>query len=754
MALDKDKLLAAIDAKAENAYGGEGDTFLSRRRAALIEAYLGLNSNPAPEGRSQVVDRSVFETIQTLLPSLVRIFAGSDDQPVKFMPVGPEDEGAAEQTTAYVSHLVTQKNPWEQFVSDWIHDALLLGNGYAMAYWDETGSVEEETYEGLTDDQLAVLMQDGARVIQHSAEPDVEENQKRQAQHQQLMAQYQMIVAQAQQAGQMPPPPPEAPPPAALHTVVVEREDKQGRLKLCVLPPEHCIVAADTADHTLNDCPYFEFRQSKTIADLREMGLDVPDDISDDVDIDTAEDDARDRFGEDVDSDNKGVMREVISRTIWIKADGGDGESRLYYVIAVGRTILHAEKVSRIHAVSLCPQPLPHRHPGMSVAETVLDLQDQKTAIKRGGLDNIYFTNNQRFAISDKVNLDDFLDSRPGGVVRLHDGALPGEGHIFPMGHQFSADKIFAQLEYLDQERQNRAGVSRYFSGTDAGAINKTATGTVALQNMAAQRVEHIARMFAPSFEALFNIVHELISKHQRKADVIKLKGQWINVDPASWQTRRDVRISVGVGAGNKDSMLAQLTMQAQEQMALAPTGIVTPENLYETMIEKAKLQGFANPGKFWTDPKNKPQQPQQPPPEVVKAQMQIQADVQKTQAQLALDKEKAATEAQQKEADRNAQMVIEKYKTDKQAETQLLLAQMNAGVTRETKGMELDTQKELEAFRVSTTPQPEPEDDGSEKDVLLQALAMVKEAVDKMNRPKKIIRDETGKAIGVTAME
>jgi len=111
MAIDHDKLLAAIDAKAEQAYGGQSDSILSDHRASLIEAYLGLNTNPAPEGRSQVVDRSVYETVQTMLPSLVRIFSGSSDEVVKFMPIGPDDEQAAEQTTAYINYCACQLNP-------------------------------------------------------------------------------------------------------------------------------------------------------------------------------------------------------------------------------------------------------------------------------------------------------------------------------------------------------------------------------------------------------------------------------------------------------------------------------------------------------------------------------------------------------------------------------------------------------------------------------------------------------------------
>ena len=70
---DIEKLLSAIDWAEENAYGADGD--LSSDRAYSIQLYLGENTEPAPTGRSQIVDRSVFETIQWIMPSLCRIFA-------------------------------------------------------------------------------------------------------------------------------------------------------------------------------------------------------------------------------------------------------------------------------------------------------------------------------------------------------------------------------------------------------------------------------------------------------------------------------------------------------------------------------------------------------------------------------------------------------------------------------------------------------------------------------------------------------
>ena len=226
MKIDHEALMAAIDAGKEESYGTDESSDLGATRARAINAYLGVNTNPAPEGRSQIVDRSVYETISTLMPSLVRIFAGSSDEVCKFLPTGPEDEGGAEQTTAVVSNIITQQNAWEQIAGDWIHDALLLSNGYCRAYYDQSETSVRETYEGQSEDQLAQLVSDPKiRVVEHSQKPDEEGDamalqafQQAQQQYTLQTQQWQMQAMQAQQQGQQPPPQPQAPqPPKASH---------------------------------------------------------------------------------------------------------------------------------------------------------------------------------------------------------------------------------------------------------------------------------------------------------------------------------------------------------------------------------------------------------------------------------------------------------------------------------------------------------------------------------------------------------
>jgi hypothetical protein len=85
---------------------------LMEERADAMDYYLGdmRKDMPAQDGRSRAVSTDVADTIEGLMPSLMDIFAGSDEV-VRFEPVGPEDEAAAQQETDYVNHVFMQQNP-------------------------------------------------------------------------------------------------------------------------------------------------------------------------------------------------------------------------------------------------------------------------------------------------------------------------------------------------------------------------------------------------------------------------------------------------------------------------------------------------------------------------------------------------------------------------------------------------------------------------------------------------------------------
>ena len=708
------KLNSAIDAYAETAYGSETDEELASSRAGAIDRYLGTNINPAPVGTSQVRDRTTYEVVEWTKPSLLRIFT-SGNEVCKFEPVGPEDEKQAAQETDYVNHVILQRNNWYQVCGDWFSDALILKNGYAYAYWDETVSTESEFYENLTDDAFALIANDKeVEVVGHEQRPDLDTDERNQRAYQQAVQNYQQQAAAAQSRPQLPgqppaqlPPPPNPPQPAFLHDVEIKRVNKRGQVKICTLAPEHCLVDVNTPDHTLDSANYFEWNEWKTIGELRASGIDVADDISDDGESvnDNDEDLARNLYNEEYNREQGSLpdpaLRRIRVRHIWLRYDyDGDGINELQYVIRVGSEILYRRECEEIPVASISPIPLAHRHVGMSLVDTVSDIEDINTNLTRAAINNVNLANNPRIAVSDRVNLADLLDVRVGGAIRV-DGQPPQEFMPVVVPNVFP-DTVQA-LSFFDSRRQNRTGINAYFQGTDANTLNKTASGISQLTNSAAQRVEMIARNFASGVERLFLIVHRLILQHGHASEVFRLRNQWVTVDPAQWRKRNDVKISVGLGTGNKDSQMAQLMQMFQVQMAAAPTGVATPQNIYNTLYEVAKTAGFATPEKFVNDVTVNPPPPPQPPLPLMIEQMKVQADGQIAQLKAQTDAQTEQLKLQAQAQLEQMQMAFDKWKVEYEGQIKLQIEAMRLGETSQLEREKLAASAATEERRLTS---------------------------------------------------
>jgi len=171
-------LKAMLAAERSNALAAVEASKLSAERSDAMDYYLGdmTKDMPAADGRSKAVSTDVADTIEGLMPQLMDIFAGSDEV-VRFEPVGPEDEEAAQQETDYVNHVFMQQNPGFMTLYSFVKDALLSKVGIVKVWWEEKDIEERETYYDLTEEQFAMLAQQVAasngalEIVEHTARP-------------------------------------------------------------------------------------------------------------------------------------------------------------------------------------------------------------------------------------------------------------------------------------------------------------------------------------------------------------------------------------------------------------------------------------------------------------------------------------------------------------------------------------------------------------------------------------------------------
>lgn len=684
--MDDLELLAKIEHEETLAYG-INDAQLSFERAQSIRYYLGEPFGNEVEGRSQVVSYDVQDTVESSLPQLIKIFTAGD-QVVRFDPRGPEDEDKAAQETDYINHVVMEKNNGFEMMYVWFKDALISKNGYVKAYFEENYETETESYQGITDEQLQLLVQDeSVEVVEHSTYPDSQAEAQIAAQMEQMTMQWQQQAMQSQMAGQQPPEQPQPPQIPNLNDVKIKITEKKGCVKVKNVAPENIKVSVDTVGMRLNDSRFVQHCEPMSISEVeRQFNVKDSELGFSSAEIYGQESNARDRYSEQFDRTND---EDVLVKDTYYMVDG-----KRWRFVVIGNTIVHREETDCVPFACVSPMLMPHRHIGRSYSDLTMDIQLIKSALIRGQLDNMYLSLNGRYAISDRVNLEDMLTSRPGGVVRVQ--GEPSTA-ILPLSHVPLPQSSFSMVEYLDSMKEKRTGVTAYNQGLDADSLNKTATGINAIMQAAAARLELVARVFAETgVKDLFMLVHRLVRMNYTKPDIVKLRGKWVNVDPREWKNRYDMSIAVGLGTGNKDAQLMHIQTILAAQKEFMGMGVATPQNAYNALVKLTQNAGFRNPEMFWTDPQGKAMPPPPPDPKIQVAQIQAQADEKKQQMELQADAQKfqAQTITDQQRAEQEAQLA--QQTAERQQQNEMMRSQNDLTIERE----KLQLQAQLERYK------------------------------------------------------
>jgi len=327
---------------------------------------------------------------------------------------------------------------------------------------------------------------------------------------------------------------------------------------------------------------------------------------------------------------------------------------------------------------AICPLPIPHKFYGMSIADTVKDIQLIKSTIMRNLLDNMYLTNNARYAVlAGQVELDDLLTSRPGGIVRMR---APGAVTALPTPQ--IQPYAFQMVQYLDGIREERSGVSKMTQGLNPDVLTSHVTsGAIsAATESAMQRVELIARIFAETgVKDLFRNIYALVQRYEDRKKMFYLNGKFVPIDVSRWKEKLNCTVNVGIGSGSQQSKTTTMSSIMQILGTLVQNGamgsLVTPKNLYNAVSEYIAQSGYKNTDQFISNPEMMPPQPPPEPSldEKVAAQ-KAQVELQKLQLQaqeLEIDTQLKAQELKLKQEEAAIDLAI------KQQELQLKKSQL-----------------------------------------------------------------------------
>ena len=640
---------------------------LSTDRVTATKYYSGHLPEQEDEGRSGATSYDTRDTINAILPALMRVFFGAN-KIMQFTPKGPEDVPQSEQITDYINNLILEKQP--NFFTTMMavfKDALIRRTG-VLKYWhEETEKVTSSRFSGLDEQQAQML----------AGEDDVESVE---------------MEPSGQTAEGIP-----------LFNITLKRRVKEGNIKIEALPPEEFLISRTAK--SVQDADIVAHRSYKTISDLVALGYDR-DAVEEHAGIEESFSNNEEYYNRHSDNATRHqgnlepASRKVLYCESYVKIDkDNDNFSELLRVCTIGNAhnVVNVMPVDQIPFVCFTPDPTPHSWDGASVTDIVADIQRIKSAILRNVMDSLVMAVNPRMMVQEgAVNMKDVLNTEVGAIIRAKNPTA-----VTQLSMPFVGQAALPILGMLDELKASRTGITKVSQGLDVESLTSTAKVGIDAGVKAAQaHIELIARIFAETgLKPLYKGVLKLVCQHQDREKMVRLRNQWVPIDPRVWDSDMDLTVDIPLGGGNDAEKLGFLEniMKVQDALLqrLGPENpIVNLRQHYQTLSKIVQLAGFQDPSMFFTDPAQyqpPPPEPKEPTPEeeYIKIQgLKAKADAQNDAQKLELEREKMVR-LDDREKDRiesQAQLQI----MDMQAKynTQMDGAQIKAAMERDREKM------------------------------------------------------------------
>ena len=665
------------------------DNTISLDRNVASQYYRGEPFGDEEEGRSTVVSMDVRDTVQSILPSLMKVFT-SGEKVVEFVPNGAEDVAMAEQATDYINHVFMQENQGFNVLYSAFKDALVRKAGIIKFYYDESVEVSTENYTDLTKEAMMLLLQeDDVEASAVKATPVGEPIMIQPP----VMDEMGNVIQEAVMDQPM------------SYDVELKRRTKEGKIKVEALPPEEFLI--DRRAKSIHDATIVAHRKMASVSELVAMGYDF--------------DEVMEHAGEDFQFDTNSeyytrnptatlknftakddANRRVLYIEAYVRADyDGDGIAELRKVCCLGDAhyIVRHEPYDHIPFAAFCPDPEPHTFFGQSLADITMDIQRIKSAILRNQLDSLAQAIHPRMAVVEgQANLEDVLNSEVGGIIRMR-----APNMVQSFSQPFVGQQAFPMMAYMDEVKQSRTGINKAAAGLDADALQSTTkTAVAATVTAARQHLELIARIFAETgMRDLFKGLLKLTILHQDQPRMVRLRNQFIPVDPRAWQAGFDVTVNVALGGVDDEQKMILLESVAQRQEnVISQFGLDNPlvtldqyRNTVGKIIETAGLKDIDNYFMSPSSPQAQQimqkasQKPKRKSPEETLAEVQvqqIQADMQTAAVKLQLEREKMFMEDERKRDELDAKISLDALELQAKYGTQIDIAELKAEVERE----------------------------------------------------------------------
>jgi hypothetical protein len=293
------------------------------------------------------------------------------------------------------------------------------------------------------------------------------------------------------------------------------------------------------------------------------------------------------------------LARQITILTVWNRADiDGDGELELIEIVYSGQYIISAKEVEFIPVANMCPKPLPGNFYGMSIAESVIPMQEYATSGHRAEILLGLLTATPRLGVKpDKVDFEMLQDGE--AAIFILDPKFDPATDIYPMPPPGgNLGFIASAMSRLQQDTAAIIGMTTpqdVFNPEVMAAGNSAAKLQLALgPNQIIQ--DNAVRNAADGLKEAIWLVWRTLIQYGDDYGVKKLAQMYhpdkqpVYLDYAAWDDmnfcdRKLMHLELAVGMMSDENRLQrqQVIVQVQQQLystiqAMVGAGTLTPE--------------------------------------------------------------------------------------------------------------------------------------------------------------------------------
>lgn len=278
------------------------------------------------------------------------------------------------------------------------------------------------------------------------------------------------------------------------------------------------------------------------------------------------------------------AARQVTVLTVWNRYDiDGDGELELVELVYSGQYIISAKEVEFIPVANMCPKPLPQNFYGMSIAESVIPMQEYATSGHRAEIQLGLLTATPRLGVKpDKLDFEMLQDGE--AAIFILDSKFDPAKDIYqvppPSGNLGFIDTALNRIQQDTMAMVGMTTPTDVFNPEVMSPGNSGAKLQLALSpNQIIQ--DNTVKNCAEGLKDAIWLIWRTLIQYGDDFGVKKLAQEfhpegkaefldYLNFDDMNFNERKTIRLELALGMKSEENAIQRLQIIKQAQTGLA----------------------------------------------------------------------------------------------------------------------------------------------------------------------------------------